>query len=145
MTEEKGFTLIEVLIGLSLFSILSLIVINTPTRLYHKTLLKSTALEIKSALELSQNLSINESKEYCVEFISDEYRVREYVTRGRVVFSRSIDKNIFLHKGSQNRISYTRHGETQFGKFTLINIKGEKIDIDTLIGTGRVRVSDIYY
>src|SRR5690606_18722814 len=106
--------------------------------------LKSTAMELKSALQLSQELSIDESREYCVELIDDTFRVREFVARGRIVFTRKFDKNILVHKGSQNRIAYNRHGETQYGKFILVNRKGEKIEIDTLIGTGKVRISDIY-
>lgn len=141
---EKGFTLLEVLVTLSLFGILSVITIGTPNRLYDRTLLTSAAIEVKSALQLSQQLSLNESKEYCVEFIGDTFRVREYVTRGRVVLSRKLDKNISVYKASQSRISYNRHGETQYGKFILVNKKGEKIDIDTLIGTGKIRISDIY-
>ncbi|MBU5677582.1 type II secretion system GspH family protein [Alkaliphilus sp. MSJ-5] len=141
---EKGFTLLEVLVALSLFGILSLITISTPNRLYDRAVLTSTAMEVKSALQLSQQLSLDESREYCVEFIEDTFRVREYVVRGRVVLSRKFDKNISVYKASQSRISYNRHGETQYGKFILVNKKGEKIDIDTLIGTGKIRISDIY-
>ncbi len=141
---EKGFTLLEVLVALSLFGILSLITISTPNRLYDRTVLTSAAMEVKSALQLSQQLSLDESREYCVEFIGDTFRVREYVARGRVVLSRKFDKNISVYKASQSRISYSRHGETQYGKFILVNKKGEKIDIDILIGTGKIRISDIY-
>ncbi|QUH20682.1 type II secretion system protein [Alkaliphilus sp. B6464] len=141
---EKGFTLLEVLVGLSLFGILGLITISIPNRLYDRTVLTSAAMEVKSALHLSQQLSLDESREYCVEFIGDTFRVREYVVRGRVVLSRKFDKNISVYKASQSRISYNRHGETQYGKFILVNKKGKKIDIDTLIGTGKIRISDIY-
>jgi len=141
---KKGYTLVELLVVLSLFSILSLISISTPNRIYDRVLLTSAAMEVKSALQLSQQLSLDESKEYCVEFIGDTYRVREYVIKGRVVLSREFDKNIATHKGSQNRIAFNRNGETPYGKFILVNKKGEKIDIDTLIGTGKVRISDIY-
>lgn len=143
-SNERGFTLIEVLVTLSLFGILSLITFSTPNKLYDNVLLTSTAREVKSALELSQQLSLDESKEYCVELIGDTFRVREYITRGRIVFSRNFDKNISIYKGSENRISYNRHGETQYGKFILVNKRGRKINIDTLIGTGKVRISDIY-
>ena len=46
---EGGFTLIEVLITLSLLLALSSIVISTPSNVYHRILLKSTAIEIKEA------------------------------------------------------------------------------------------------
>ncbi len=141
---EDGFTLIEVLVTLSLFAILSSIVIFAPSNIYHRVLLKSTAIEIKEALQLCQQLSLNESKEYCVELIGDEFRVREYVSGGKTVLIQQFNKNISVSKESQDRISYNRNGETSYGKFILVNKKDKKIFIDTLIGTGRARVSDIY-
>jgi len=143
-SNEKGYSLVELLVVLSLFGILSSISIATPNKLYDRVVLTSAAMEVKSALQLSQHLSLDESKEYCVEFIGNRFRVREYVVRGRIVLSREFDKNIAVHNGSESRISHNRHGETQYGKFILVNKKGSKIDIDTLIGTGRVRISDIY-
>lgn len=141
---KNGFTLLEVLIALSLFSILSLITVSTPSGIYDRTLLKSTAIEIKGALQLSQQLSLDESKEYCVEIVGDKFRVREHINGGKVVLTQKFDKNISVSSESQDRISYNRNGETSYGKFILINKKGQKIIIDTLIGTGRVRISDIY-
>lgn len=141
---ERGFTLIEILITLSLFGIVSLISISIPNRLYHEILLKSTAIEIKSALELSQNLSLNESREYAVEFVDGGFRVKEYIHGGEIIFFKKLHKNISISSESQDRIYYTRDGTSNYGKFVLRNKKGDKIKIDTLIGTGKVRVSDIY-
>lgn len=141
---EKGFTLLEVLVALSLFAILSLIAISTPSNLYYRTLLKSTAMEIKSALQLSQQLSLDESKMYCVELLEDRFRIKEDFYGGKVILTQKLDKNISVSKESQSKITYSRNGETSYGKFILINKNGQKIIIDTLIGTGKVRISDIY-
>lgn len=141
---EKGFTLVEVLVALSLFGLLSLITISTPGRLYDRVILRSTAREIKSALELSQQLSLDESREYAVEFIGNTFRVREYVINGRVMLSKTLDQSLSVSKESNERISYTRDGRTSYGKFVIVNRKGEKIAIDTLINTGKVRISAIY-
>ncbi len=143
-TNDKGFTLIEVLITLSMLGIISLISISVPNEIHDKFLLKSTAAEIKSALELSQQLSLDESREYAVELLNDEYRVREFRVGGKIVLFKKLDINISVYKGSQNRIYYTRDGTTNYGKFILINDKDQKITIDTLIGTGKVRISNIY-
>lgn len=141
---EKGFTLIEVLIALSLIALLSTIAVFTPNDLYNDMLLTSTALKVKSALYLSQRLSLNESREYCVEIIGSNYRVREYVTGGKIILVENINTNISISKESDSRIFYTRDGTTKYGKFVFVNNKGKKINIDTLLGTGKVRISDIY-
>lgn len=142
---EKGLTLIEVIIALSLFAILSFISISTPSNIYDRTLLKSTAIEIKSALNLSQQLSLDESKEYCVEIVGDNrFRVKEYIKNGKIVLNQEFHKNILISSESDKRIFHNRNGETSYGKFILINKKGKKIIIDTLIGTGKVRISEVY-
>lgn len=144
MNTENGFTLIEVLVALSLFVILSSIAISTPGSMYHRILLKSTATEIKEALCLSRQLSLDESKSYCVELIGDKFRVREDVIGGKVVLTQKFGKNISVFEGSKNIISYNRNGEASYEKFTLIDKKGQRIDIEILIGTARIEISDIY-
>ena len=141
---EGGFTLIEIFITLSLFALLSSIVISIPNGMYHKILLKSAAAEIKEALYLSRQLSLDESREYCVELMEDKFRVREDKAEGKIVLTQEFNKGISGIKDPKNRISYNRSGETGYGKFVLINKKGQKIHIEILIGTGRVRISDIY-
>ncbi|MDI9476876.1 MAG: prepilin-type N-terminal cleavage/methylation domain-containing protein [Natronincolaceae bacterium] len=141
---KNGFTLIEVLITLSLFVILGSIVFSVPSNIYHKILLKSTAVEIKEALCLSRQLSLDESKWYCVELLGDKFRVREYITGGGIVLNRQLGKNISKSDRSITRISHNWDGETSYGKFILVNKKGQKIDIEVLIGTGRIRISNIY-
>lgn len=141
---ENGFTLIEVLVTLSLFVILSSIAVFAPSGIYHRILLKSTAVEIREALYLSRQLSLDESRSYCVELLEDKFRLREHVGGGRIVLRQEFNKNISKFKNSQDRISYNRNGETSYGKFTLANKKDQKIDIEILIGTAKIRISDIY-
>ncbi|HZK57883.1 MAG TPA: prepilin-type N-terminal cleavage/methylation domain-containing protein [Clostridia bacterium] len=145
INNKNGFTLIEVLVTLFLFSIIALIVISPPSNMYYRILLKSTAIEIREALYLSQQLSLDECKSYCVELIEgNKFRVREHVTGGKVVSIQEFNKDISVSEESDKRISYTRSGETNYGKFILVNKKGRKIGIDALIGTGKVRILDIY-
>lgn len=141
---EKGFTLIEIMVTLSLISIISLIAISVPVNAYNETLLKSAALELKGALQLAQELSLDESRSYRVDLLENKFRLRQDVIGGRIVLVKQFDKNISIDKNSDRTISYNRNGETSYGIFILVNKKGRKITIDTLIGTGRVRISDIY-
>ncbi len=144
MDNKNGFTLVEILITLSLFVILSSIVVSVPSNTYHKILLKSTAIEVKEALYLSRQLSLDESKSYCVELLGDKFRVREHIKDGEIVLSQQLGKNISKSPKSEYRIAHSRDGETSYGKFILVNKRGQKIDIEVLIGTGRIQISDIY-
>ena len=144
MKDREGVTLLEIITVVSLISILCSIALVNPMKLYHRAKLKAAAMEIKEALKLSQQLSLNESKVYCVEVFKERYRVREYITGGVIVLSKDFDKEISMHRGSESRIEYNRDGETKYGKFILTNQLEERINIEVLIGAGRVRVSDIY-
>lgn len=144
LSNKKAFTLLEIILVLSLISLAVLITMPVSIDLHYRTLLRSTAIEIREALLLAQALSLDESKEYCVEIIGGKFRVREYINGGRIVLAKKLDKNIYIPSNSHERISYNRNGETGYGKFILKNRQGKTITIDTLIGTGRVRVSDIH-
>ncbi len=123
-------------------AIISLVsVITLPRSIHHinSFKLKTTAYEIQSALQLAQKLSIDESKEYAVEFLKTSYRVRHYQSGGKIVLERDLDRSIKIKSDSHERITYNRDGVTKFGKFVLTN--GSKtVEIRTLIGTGRIQI-----
>ncbi len=141
---KKGFALIEVFVTLSLLAVLGSIVVFTPNNLYCDMLLKSTAVEIKEALQLAQQLSLDESREYRVNLTKNGFTVKEDMSNGKTVMARQFDKGILRSGESHKKITYNRNGETAYGKFILINKRGKKIIIEILIGTGRVRISDVY-
>lgn len=143
---NKGFTLIEVLLTVSIITFLAFIVFPINSGIYDKLLLKSTAKEIRSALYLAQQLSIDESREYRIVFFENSFQIRESKFGGKVVYSQKINDRINLIKGPgcYDSVEYNRNGVTPYAKFLLSNKKGEKIAIDVLIGTGRVRISSVY-
>ncbi|ABR48636.1 hypothetical protein Amet_2483 [Alkaliphilus metalliredigens QYMF] len=137
---EKGFTLIEIIITLSIIAIMGAMAFPSYRGFYNEIALKTTAQEIESALHLAQQRSIDESREFCVELIGNEIRVREYVFGGKVVFLQEMSPKIKVSTESLSRISYTRDGVSRYGAFVITNGKN-KAKVDTLIGTGRVRIS----
>jgi len=140
---NKGFTLIEILLILSIMTIIFSIVIPINIGLYDRLLLKATAKEIKSSLHMAQQLSLDESRNYCVELFSSNFRVREQVVGGKIVYRQKIDDRIKVLTGYDHRITYNRDGNTAYGCFALENRQKDKIMIEVMIGTGRVRISSL--
>lgn len=145
--KNNGFTLIEIIVVLAIFGILLMIVFPISTKLYETILLETTANKIKSTLLLAQTLSLDQSKEYCVELSNNghSFRLREAIVEGRIVLVEELDKKIeFDKKQLYNTIKYNRNGITSYGKFIIKNKQEQMIDIETYIGTGRVNISKIY-
>jgi len=85
--------------------IVSTVVFPIYTGFQNELVLKTTANEIMSALHLAQQSSIDESREYCVEFIGSRIRVREYKVGGRIIFIKDMNPRIEVSKESFTRIS----------------------------------------
>ncbi|QEK13613.1 hypothetical protein FQB35_06960 [Crassaminicella thermophila] len=134
-------------IVLMIIGIFSLMVFPAYEGLYDKILLETTANKIKSSLLLAQQLSLNESMLYCVEIINEGrgFRIREDKFQGKVIFVEKLNKKIkfdlVIHC---YKITYSRKGVPNYGKFIISNEEGEKIKIETLIGTGRVQITKMY-
>ncbi len=144
LRENKGFTLIELLLVISIISLFSSILLPINKGIYDKVLLRITAREIKAALHMAQELSIDESKNYCVELVDNTFHIRERVVGSQIVYRKKINDRIKIRSESDVRITYNRNGVTNYGMFVLHNKENMRIKIDVLIGTGKVRISKIY-
>lgn len=141
---KKGLTLIELILVSFMISLFFLVTFPMSRKLYDSYLLKLTAKEIRSTLYLAQQLSIDESRDYGVELFQDSYRIREQVFNGKILQRQKINNGIKVMPGNSPRITYNRHGNSSYGYFVLSNKQGEKIKIEAMIGTGKVRISNVY-
>ncbi|MCT4621542.1 MAG: prepilin-type N-terminal cleavage/methylation domain-containing protein [Marinisporobacter sp.] len=141
-----GFTLIEILLVLSLISILSLMVISINKTVYNTVLLETTTQRIKSALTLAQQLSISETNSYKFEFINTTHiiRVKENEINGKTVLKEKINRSISIRPSTFGEVIYDCEGNTGYHKFSLVNKNKKTITIQTMIGTGRIQLSKKY-
>lgn len=144
INNKEAFTLIEIILVCFIISLFFLFTFPMSRSLYDRYLLKSTAKDIRSTLYLAQQLSIDESRDYGVELFQDSFRIREQLFKGRILPRQKIHNRIRVLPGNSPRIIYNRHGNTSYGYFVLSNRQGDKVKIEAMIGTGRVRISDIY-
>ncbi|MBB6216609.1 competence protein ComGD [Anaerosolibacter carboniphilus] len=144
MENRKGFTLMEVLIVISILGILSTMLLPTYSKLYETYILRTTAIKVKGLLNLGQELSIDESRRYCIEIINDKFRLREQDILGKTIDTIILDKRIKILPGSDYEVVYNRDGTSSFARFILGNTHGERTDIEVSIGTGRVRIINRY-
>lgn len=142
----NGFTLIEILLVLSLMSILSLMVISINKSVYNRILLETTASRVKSALTLAQQLSISETTSYTFEFINTKHviRVREKEVEGKIILKEKINRSISISPSTFGGVIYDCKGNTGYHEFSLVNMNGKTIRIRTMIGTGRIDISKRY-
>ncbi|WP_053957112.1 pilus assembly FimT family protein [Inediibacterium massiliense] len=148
-TKEKGFTFIEIILVLFIMGICSCIVFPATSKIYERKILESTAQKIQSTLLLAKHLSRDEYNIYCVESVCEGrgFRLRENKIPGKIIFIEKFHPSIkfdLQEKNCNRKIIYNRRGMTSYGKFIIMNTKKDKIKIETMIGTGKIVISNIY-
>ncbi|WP_165916215.1 type II secretion system protein [Marinisporobacter balticus] len=143
---KKGFTLIEILLVISLFSIFSLISVSINKKIYDEVLLETTANEVKSGILLAQQLSRDQGCYYDFDIINHNcvMQVREAKNGGKVIFENKLKPQIKVIPSDFRKIVYDMNGITVYHEFYLTNQSNKKIKIQTMIGTGSVKVSKMY-
>lgn len=144
IANKKGLTLIELVLVSFMVSLFFLLTFPMNNKLHDRYLLTSTAKEIRSTLYLAQQMSMDESRDYGVELFQESYRIRDQIFNGKILHREKIDDRIKVMPGNSPRITYNRHGNTSYGYFVLSNRQGEKIKIEAMIGTGKIKISNIY-
>lgn len=138
---RKGLTLIELIVVISILGILFSFVVGIKNDYREGLVLKLTAYEIRNALQLAQQLSIDETRSFNFEIIGRNYLVKENLINGREVLRKTLPNEIKVDKSSNQRVTFNRHGVTNYSIFTIYNNKGDKVRIETHIGTGRTLIN----
>lgn len=146
MERENGFTVIELIIVVSLLSFLSCIVIPS-FHLAERAALKQAALELKTNIRYTQKRAIQDNKRYWLRF----YDSQNLYTISSNVFGSPL-KKIQLSPAIQMKeivfstpkeIKFTEKGTTGSGGHLFLKTKNFKVKITVRPGTGRVRIFDI--
>ncbi|EIJ78848.1 hypothetical protein PB1_14859 [Bacillus methanolicus PB1] len=140
---ERGFTLAEVLLVLSIFLIISSFAVFTVKPHYdfiEKTLFFT---RLKADLYYAQQYAISHQRQIQVFFLPDEHRylVHDYLN-GKIIIERSYSKLIKVREGSLKlSFKFTYDGKIdRFGSI-YITIGKEKYRMTFLLGEGRFYVT----
>ncbi|MDR5658209.1 prepilin-type N-terminal cleavage/methylation domain-containing protein [Serpentinicella sp. ANB-PHB4] len=141
MKNNCGYTLIELILVLSILGIILTLANPINLNFYHDTSLKNLAEEVRSAKQMAQQLSIDESRSYRFEIVDNTYRIRENFSLSEVVFQNRIPRGIEIESKNRNYVVYSRSGTTNYLQLTFRNQRGKRVQVETLIATGRVQIN----
>lgn len=137
---ERGFTLIEMLLVLFIVMIVSSIVFQISFKLSEKQVINHFFKQIQFDLQRMQSLAIETGETTMVIFVDNNTYIG-YQDFGEVVFEKSFPPGVELNKYSNlKKIHYNSKGEViKFGTVMFHTINGEKSLIIN-IEKGRVKL-----
>ncbi len=148
MKNEKGLTLIEILIALFLIGVISCITLPS-MHILERITLKVTAQKLQMDIRMAQRLAIKEGKNYWVKFIKSDNKY--FITSNvfKEPYKRvSLDTKItmtyvkFGEGISDKEIKFNPKGTISQGGRVELRTKHYYVKITALPATGRVK---IYY
>ncbi len=141
MRNNKGFTLIEMLLVLGIMLLIFAIAIPKKQGIDDDLLLYQTVVEIENTLKLARHLSIDESTTYRMDINKKEVTLRKYLHNTEPVYSFHIPESIEVRITTYNVIHFNRNGASGYNRIVVENGKQERYILETSIGTGRINIS----
>ncbi len=141
LSNEKGFTLVELIIVLSIITIISFITLPK-VNIVERYKLKSTAYAVAEDLKYTQKLAINENITHHFKTTNDLYFIRkDGVSIGST--KKVYIPNDIKFENTSKDISYTSKGTPVLGGAITLSSRNYKIQITVIPATGRITVYEI--
>lgn len=136
VNKEKGFTLLESLLVLSLASILLIAVFTVLPPIYANTSVRQAAWQLKNDIMLAQQTAISSHQRTKILFQRKEYQL----VMGDTVIERPYAKGLSIEPQTlKDRLEFNEKGHPNAGG--KIRIKGHtSYDMTIYLGSGRVNV-----
>ncbi|MFQ5542237.1 MAG: GspH/FimT family pseudopilin [Candidatus Binatia bacterium] len=139
----RGFTLIEILVALAIFSILAVIALPIWSTLLPTYALNSAARQVQSELHRTKSRAVSENTRFRLVFSSTSYSIdRDNGTSYQPIGeNKSLPEEIDIRSTTATTLGFTARGTPTPGAGTvkLCNTKDEGQNI-VVSGTGRIRV-----
>ena len=143
---QKGFTLMEVAIALSIMSIASGIVMAS-FAFFERRQLHSAAVELQLSLRYAQNMALQEGARHSIVFFpqNNSYMLRRmddnfYATVRQVQVENA---RILSVTAVNNTVSFTPRGTTGSASTITLQSNRYSVNLTVSLGAGRVLIHDI--
>jgi|GEM_PF-3343404 len=143
---EKGFTLVELVIGMSIVVILSSVAMFSFSSVERRQL-HLAATELKLNLRKAQSMAMHESTNYSIVFLVQE---NSYVMRrmenGRHVSIKQVHfENVTLNNTTAvgSIVSFTPRGTTGSASTITLQNNSYSVNLTISLGAGRILIHDI--
>lgn len=146
MRRKNGFTVIELIIVISIISILGCILVPS-FHLLEKATLKKAAIELRMNILYTQRRAIKDNKRYWLRF----YNLQNVYTISSSAFSPphkkiQLSSDIKMEEivfSTPKEIKYTIKGTTGSGGHLYLKSKNHRVKLTVMPGTGRVKIYEI--
>ena len=142
--ERTGFTLIEVVLALSLFVIAAMIIAPAfaPTE---RRALESAAYTLRDDLRYAQRMALIKSEQHSLVFNirENKYSVRKGVNIEREIKLAGGARLVSVNSPTAGRVDYTTRGTTASPCTIELESRGYKQNLTVNLGSGRVQIWDI--
>lgn len=141
MKNNKGFTLIEMLLVLGIMMLILAMVIPNKREIEGDLLLYQTVLEIENTLKLARHLSIDESTTYRVDIYGKQVTLRRFLHNTEPIYTFDIPEGIEARITTFDAVFFNRNGASGYHRILVKNNNSERFILETIIGTGRIKIS----
>ncbi|NLM12259.1 MAG: prepilin-type N-terminal cleavage/methylation domain-containing protein [Epulopiscium sp.] len=146
MKKENGFTLIELIIVVSMISLMSCIIVPS-FHLLERVALKQAAQELKMNIQYTQKRAIQDNKRHWLRFYDSQnlYIISSNVFDSplkKIQLSPDIKMKEIVFSTSKE-IKFTEKGTTGSGGHLYLQSKNFKVKLTVMPGTGRVKIFEI--
>ena len=140
--DQKGFTLTEIIIAISIIFILSVVSYPVYSAYAPHYRLKGASKELASALQSAQGEAVSKQYLYIVRFQSSSYQIIKS-DMGNEVLEQTVDLPAGISTSDitleQNQVIFTASGVPQkYGTLKLNNIRGENKTIE-ITSSGQIK------
>ncbi|PWA13339.1 hypothetical protein DCC39_00120 [Pueribacillus theae] len=139
---QQGYTLIELAIVLTIFSIIALIVIPSFSALSETKSIDHFIAQLEEDIYFAQASALSQGKKVCVEPRNSSYQIRG--NNDEILLVRNHSPDIKIEKGTLNlQLCFIQNGNVpNFGTW-IVRTKKESYKLTFYIGKGRFHVSKL--
>lgn len=143
MTNEKGYTLFELIIVIAILGMIVLIAVPSFTPISEANEVEHFFEQLQDDLYFTQALALSRGKTILLDFrhSTSRYQIRDGIT---IILARDYSNEFTIEKGSMNTtIEFNLNGNIRNPGTIFVDTKGERYKLTFQLGKGRFDVTKL--